>query len=181
MAAFALVRGTGWWRAPLNGFLLAPMIVPGVITAIAIYYVFLQWHLTATFLGFVLAHSVVALPFVVITVGTSLQGVDRRLERAAASLGAGPTATFFHVTLPLIAPGMLTGGLFAFLISFDEAIISLFLSGPFNRTLPVQLYQSVSTTLTPTIAAASTLIIAMSSAILLLTAIVASRRRSKYV
>lgn len=181
MAAFALVRGTGWWRAPLNGFLLAPMIVPGVITAIAIYYVFLQWHLSSTFLGFVLAHTVVALPFVVVTVGTSLQGMDRRLERASASLGAGPTATFLHVTLPLIAPGMFTGALFAFLISFDEAIISLFLSGPFSRTLPVQLYQSVSTTLTPTIAAASTLIITLSTAILLLSAVVASRRRTKHV
>ncbi|TDB85931.1 ABC transporter permease [Actinomadura sp. KC216] len=181
MAAFALTRGRGLWKVPVNGLLLAPMIVPGVIIAIAIYYVFLRWHLSATFPGFVLAHTIIAVPFVVVSVSTSLQGVDRQLERAAASLGASPPVTFVHVTLPLIMPGMLTGALFAFLLSFDEAIISLFLSGPFSRTLPVQLYQSVTTTLTPTIAAASTLIIALSTSLLLLSALIATRRRTKHV
>lgn len=176
-AAFAINRGKGKWRVGLNAFVLAPMIVPGVITAIGIYYVFLQWHLTSNYFGFVFAHTVMALPFVVISVGASLQGLDRRLERASASLGAGPIATFFLVTVPLIMPGMLTGALFAFLLSFDEAIISLFLSGPFAKTLPVQLYQSVTISLTPAIAAASTVIIALSTTILMIAAIIASRRR----
>ncbi|QSR24848.1 polyamine ABC transporter permease [Nocardioides aromaticivorans] len=175
-AAFALARGKGPWRPIVNGFILAPMIVPGVIIAIAIYYIFLRWHLTSTFTGFVLAHTILAIPPVVISVTASLESLDRRLERAAASLGAGPVVTFFQVTLPLIMPGMLTGALFAFLMSFDEAIISLFLAGPFSKTLPVQLYQSVTSSLTPTIAAASTLIIALSTTLLLICALFASRR-----
>lgn len=181
LGAFALVRGRGRWRGPVSAFLMAPMIVPGVITAIGIYYVFLQWHLSATFLGFVLAHTALAIPMVVIPVRASLQGFDRRLERAAASLGAGPVSTFVHVTLPLIAPGVFTGALFAFLISFDEAIVSLFLAGPFARTLPVQLYQSVTSALTPTIAAASTLIIAVSTTLLVLAAVIATRREARNV
>lgn len=179
MAALALTRGKGSWRGPTNAFIMAPMIVPGVILAIAIYYVFLRWHLTSTFTGFVLAHTVVAVPFVVVAVSTSLQGVDRGLERAAASLGASPPVTFLRVTLPLILPGMLTGALFAFLISFDEAIISLFLSGPFGRTLPVQLYQSVTSTITPTVAAASTLIIGVTTFVLLICGAVATRRGAR--
>lgn len=177
MAAFALVRGRGRWRAPAQGLIMAPLIVPGVITAIGIYAVFLRWHLTETFIGFVLAHLVVAVPLVVITVSASLQACDQRLERAAASLGATPLATFFQVTLPTIMPAMLCGALFAFLASFDEAIISLFLSGPFGRTLPVQMYQSVTSSLTPAVAAASTLVLCLSTSLLLIAAIVASRRR----
>ncbi|MFG2446643.1 ABC transporter permease [Nocardia fluminea] len=181
LAALALVRGSGRWRTPANAFIMAPMIVPGVILAIAIYYVFLRWQLSSTYLGFVLAHTVVAIPFVVVPVSTSLQGVDRGLERAAASLGASPLVTFVRITLPLIFPGMVTGALFAFLISFDEAIISLFLSGPFGRTLPVQLYQSAAFSLTPTIAAASTLIIAVTTSLLLICGVVASRRGASSV
>lgn len=181
MGAFALVRGRGAWRAPIAAFLTAPMIVPGVITAIGIYYVFLKWHLAGTFSGFVLAHTALAIPMVLIPVRASLQGFDRRLERASASLGAGPVATFCYVTLPLIAPGILTGALFAFLISWDEAIVSLFLSSPFSRTLPVQLYQSVTSNLTPTIAAASTVIIAVTTNLLVVAGIVAIRREAKHV
>ncbi len=180
-ASLALTRGTGRWLTAVNAFVMAPMIVPGVILAIAVYYVFLRWHLSSTYVGFVLAHTIVAIPFVVVSVTTSLQGVDRGLERAAASLGANPAVTFLRITLPLILPGMLTGALFAFLISFDEAIISLFLSGPFGRTLPVQLYQSVTSTLTPTIAAASTLIIGVTTSLLLICAAIASRRGARNV
>lgn len=181
LAAFALVRGRGRWRVPAQSFLMAPIIVPGVITAIGVYAVFLSWGLTETFAGFVFAHLVLAIPLVITPVSASLQTLDRRLEQAAANLGATPAATFGQVTLPLIMPAMLTGALFAFLTSFDEAIISLFLSGPFNRTLPVQLYQSVTSSLTPTIAAASTLIIVLTTSLLFIAAIIASRRRIKHV
>jgi putative spermidine/putrescine transport system permease protein len=179
LASFALVRGRGPWRAPAQGFLLAPLIVPGVIVALGVYIVFLNWGLTAKFEGFVLAHLVLAVPLVIVPVSASLQTMDRRLEQAAASLGASPLGTFRQVTIPMIMPAVLTGALFAFLTSFDEAIISLFISGPFDRTLPVQLYQSVTSSLTPTIAAASTLVIALSTSLLFIAAIIASRRRIK--
>lgn len=181
LAAFALARSRGRWKASAQGFLLAPMIVPGVITAIAIYSVFLKWHLTETLMGFVLAHTVLAIPLVVISVRASLQTFDRRLEQAAASLGAGPWATWFHVTLPMIMPGVLTGALFAFLTSFDEAIVSLFLSGPTTRTLPVQLYRNMTQMVDVTVAAASTMVIVLSTSALFIGAIIASRRRTKLV
>ncbi|OUZ11175.1 polyamine ABC transporter permease [Aeromicrobium sp. PE09-221] len=159
-AAVALSTGRGAWRGPANGFMLAPMIVPGVITAVGIYYVFLNFGLTQGFWGFVLAHTVLALPFVVVAVSASLNGLDKALVTAAWSLGANRWAAFRQITLPLIAPGILTGALFAFLTSFDEAIVSLFLSGPFARTLPIQIFQSVTADIDPTIAAASTMLLA---------------------
>lgn len=166
-AAMALSSGTGRWRTPARAFLLMPMIVPGVITAIGIYYVFLRVGLTQAYWGFVLAHTVLALPFVVVAVSASLQGLDRRLVQAAWSLGATPWATFRQVTVPIIAPGVLTGALFAFLTSFDEAIVSLFLAGPFSKTLPIQIYQSVTAEVDPTIAAASTMLLVVTTLFIL--------------
>lgn len=179
LAAFALTRGAGIWITPSRIILLAPIIVPGVIVAIAVYYVFLRWHLTQTTMGFVLAHTVHAVPLVIVAVSASLAGFDRGLERAAASLGAGPASTFLRVTLPGIAPGILTGALFAFLTSFDEAIVSLFLSGPGVRTLPVQMYSSITDAVDPTIAAASTMGIAFSTSLLLIAGIVVTRRSAR--
>jgi putative spermidine/putrescine transport system permease protein len=177
VAALALNRGRGPWKGPVRALLLAPIIVPGVIFAIGIYYVFLRWHLANTFLGFVFAHSVLALPLVIIAVTASLAGFDEGLERAAASLGAGPIATFRQVTLPIILPGVLTGALFAFLTSFDEAIVSLFLSSQDNRTLPVQMFQSVTSNVDPTIAASSTMLVVLSTSVLFIGGIIISRRR----
>ena len=162
-AALGLNRAFGSWRGPARGFLLAPIIVPGVITAIGIFYVFLQHGLTQTYWGFVIAHTVMAIPFVVVTVTASLSGFDHQLVKAAQSLGARPLGAFRQVTLPLIAPGVVTGALFAFLTSFDEALITLFLSGPFTRTLPVKIYQSVTQEFDPTVAAASVLLLAVST------------------
>lgn len=166
LGAIGLTNGRGPWRAPTRGLMLAPMIVPQVITAVGVFYVFLKLQLTQTFAGFVLAHTALAIPFVVITVSASLQSFDQQLLRASASLGAGPVRTFFRITLPLIAPGVLISALFAFLTSFDEAIVSLFLAGPFTRTLPVQIYQSVTAEVDPTVAAASTMLLALSTSIL---------------
>lgn len=167
MAAIALVNSHRRWTPFVRGFLVAPMIVPGVVVAVGIYYVFLQWQLTETFVGFVLAHTVLAVPIVIITVGASLQSFDMQLVRASQSLGAGPITTFRTVTLPLILPGVLAGALFAFLTSFDESIVSLFLSGPSTRTLPIQIFQSVTSDLDPTIAAASTVLLALTTTLLL--------------
>ncbi|MCR4512648.1 ABC transporter permease [Aeromicrobium sp. 50.2.37] len=162
-AAVSLSNALGRWATPARAFLLLPMIVPGVITAIGIYYVFLQVGLTQAYWGFVLAHTVLAIPFVVVAVSASLQGLDRRLVNAALSLGANPWAAFRQVTIPIIAPGVLTGALFAFLTSFDEAIVSLFLAGPFSKTLPIQIFQSVTAEVDPTIAAASTMLLVVTT------------------
>lgn len=179
MAAVALSNGRGRWRAPAQALMLAPMIVPGVITAIGIYYVFLKFGLTQSFWGFVLAHTVLAVPFVVISVSASLQGLDRSLVAAAWSLGANRWAAFRQVTLPLIAPGVVTGALFAFLVSFDEAIVSLFLAGPFARTLPIQIFQSVTADIDPTIAAASTMLLALSGLLMLVLGIITVLRNRR--
>jgi putative spermidine/putrescine transport system permease protein len=167
MAAIALVHSRRRWTALARVFLAAPMIVPGVVIAVGMYYVFLRWQLTETFVGFVLAHTVLAIPIVVITVGASLQSFDMQLLRASQSLGAGPLTTFRTVTLPLILPGVLAGALFAFLTSFDESIVALFMSGPTMRTLPIQIFQSVTSSLDPTIAAASTVLLGLTTAVML--------------
>lgn len=167
-ASFAITRSRRRGVAVLQGFLMAPMIVPNVIIALAIYAVFLRWDLVGTVEGLVLAHVVLALPFVVITVSAGLRAVDSRLELAAASLGASPPTIFRRVTLPLIAPGVLSGAVFAFVTSFDEAVISLYLQSPHLRTLPVQMFTSVTADVDPTIAAGSTVIIVVTTALILL-------------
>lgn len=182
MAAIALVNARGSWKGPARGLMLAPMIVPGVITAIGTYYVFLRLGLTQNFWGFVLAHTVLALPFVTIAVTSSLSGLDRSLVIAAWSLGANRWAAFRQITLPIIAPGVLTGTLFAFLTSFDEAMVSLFLVGPFARTLPIQIYQSITAELDPTIAAASTMLLASTAIFMMILGLVTfskNRREEK--
>jgi putative spermidine/putrescine transport system permease protein len=175
-AAIGLVMGRGRWRLPTRGFLLAPAILPGVIVAIGVFSVFLKWGLTQSTTGYVLAHTALAIPLVVVAVSASLANFDRQLILAAHSLGAGSISTFVQVTLPLIAPGVLTGALFAFLTSFDEAVVSLFLSGPFARTLPIQIYQSVTAEIDPTIAAASTMLIALTTISLVVIGLVTSTR-----
>jgi len=177
MAAVALARSRARWVLAARGFLLAPMIVPGVVVAIGIYYLFLRWRLTETTFGFVLAHTMLAIPIVVITVSASLRTFDHQLVRAASSLGAGPLTSFRQVVLPLILPGVLSGALFAFLTSFDESIVALFLSGPGIRTLPIQIYLSVTSALDPTIAAASTLLLVLTTSLLVLIGIVGHFRR----
>ncbi len=177
MAAVAIARSNARWVLATRGFLLAPMIVPGVVVAIGIYYLFLRWRLTETTLGFVLAHTMLAIPIVVITVTASLRTFDYQLVRAASSLGAGPLTSFRRVVLPLILPGVLSGALFAFLTSFDESIVALFLSGPGLRTLPIQIYLSVTSALDPTIAAASTLLLLLTTSLLLVVGVVSHFRR----
>lgn len=165
-AALGLQRsrlpGLGLMRAVI----VAPMVVPLVITAVGVYAVFLPRALIGTELGFVVAHTVLALPFVVVAVSTSLASLDRRLEDAAASLGAAPVTTFFTVTLPHIKPGLMAGSVFAFIASFDELVVSLFLASPLKRTLPVQMYESLEE-VNPTIAAASTLFLLVTTTVML--------------
>ena len=158
--------------------LLAPMVVPGIITAIGIYAVFLRLQLLGTLVGFVVAHTVVALPFVIISVSTSLRGFDTRLELASGSLGAGPVTTFFKITLPLILPGIISGALFAFVTSFDEVVTSLFIKSPYLQTLPVLMYQSVTRDTDPTLAAAATMILILTTAIVLIGLFAIGRKKN---
>jgi putative spermidine/putrescine transport system permease protein len=174
-AALSLDRVRFRFKGVLQGLLLAPMIIPIVIVAVGIYSVFLPRSLTGTDLGFVLAHTMLALPFVIVSVSISLAGFDRRLEDAAASLGASPLVTFLRVTLPNILPGVAAGAIFAFITSFDELVVALFLSSPVKRTLPIEMYTTLET-IDPTIAAASTVLLAATTAVTLLALIFGNAR-----
>lgn len=183
-AAFGLRRLAGLGRffriaqGATTGLLAAPLLVPGIITAIAIYAAFLQWHLVGSDWGFILAHSALAIPFVLISVTSSLQGYDERLSKAAAGLGASPLTTFRRITFPLILPGILAGAIFAFVTSFDEVVIALFLQSPRLRTLPVQMFISVNSDIDPTMAAASTVVMVLTTLLVLLPQILRRKRRS---
>ena len=123
--------------------ILSPLIVPVIVVAIGIYYAYSRYGLVGTPVGLVLAHTCLAVPFVVTSVSASLAGFDRRLEQAALSLGATPWGTFRQVTLPLIRPGVLVGALFAFITSFDELVVALFLSGSGAVTLPRRMWDDL--------------------------------------
>lgn len=161
LATLGLVRLPRAARMLATGLILSPLIMPVIIVAIGIYYAFARYGLVGTPLGLVLAHTCLAVPFVVTSVGASLAGFDRRLEQAALSLGATPWGTFRQVTLPLILPGVLVGALFAFITSFDELVVSLFLSGANAVTLPRRMWEDLRYALDPTIAAVSSLTIVL--------------------
>lgn len=163
LAAFGLDRMKARTAGLLRMLLLVPMVVPGVVLAIGIYAVYLDAQLVGTLPGFVLAHTILGLPFVLIAVSASLEVFDKRLETAAASLGAGALTTFRTVTLPLIAPGILSGLLFAFATSFDEIIVSLFITSPYLKTLPVQIFSSITRDADPTVAAVGTILLIATS------------------
>jgi putative spermidine/putrescine transport system permease protein len=175
LASFALVRGRFRGKGAIYAFLLSPMIVPTVITAIGLYFFFARFKVTGSILAMALGHTVLALPVVVIIMAATLQGFDVRLEQAALSLGAGHLVTLRRITLPLIAPGVLSAALFAFLTSFDELLIPLFLSGVEAQTLTVRVWNSLVLEVDPTIAAVSTFLIGVTSAILAASALL--RRR----
>ena len=165
-AAFGLVRGKFPGKRLLNGFILSPIIVPGIIVAIGIYFVYARLGLIGNPLGLVLAHTCLAIPFVVINVSAALYGFDERLEQAALSLGATPWRCFWQVTFPLIRPGVMAGAVFAFITSFDELLVALFVSGTTAMTLPRLMWQEIRQDIDPTIAAASTLLLVLTTALL---------------
>jgi putative spermidine/putrescine transport system permease protein len=167
LAALGLARLPPLLRTVAAALILSPLIVPVIVVAIGIYYAYSRYGLVGTPIGLVLAHTCLAVPFVVISVGASLAGFDRRLEQAALSLGATPGGTFRQVTLPLIRPGVLTGALFAFITSFDELVVALFLSGSGAVTLPRRMWDDLRFAIDPTIAAVSTLTIVLTASLLL--------------
>jgi mannopine transport system permease protein len=168
LLALALVRGRLPARGLVELLVVGPVIVPHVALAVAMFLVFEQLRLTGTLLGFAMAHTVLALPFVVFTVLAALYRFDAELERAALSCGAGPVASFFHVTLPLIAPGVVSAALFAFVISFDEAVVSFFISGLDRKTLPRKMFEDIDYNISPTLAAVATMLTVLTVAALLL-------------
>jgi putative spermidine/putrescine transport system permease protein len=158
LAALGLVRGRFPGRGLVNALVMSPLIVPTVVTAIGMYFVFVRWRLAGSFLGLVLAHTVLCLPFVVVNVASGLQNLDQSLELAARSLGARPGQVFRRVTLPLILPGVVAGALIAFAFSWDEVVVAIFLSTPITRTLPAVMWGEVQTRIDPTSAAVATMI-----------------------
>jgi putative spermidine/putrescine transport system permease protein len=161
LAALGIGRLPKALRLPASALIVSPLIVPAIIAAIGIYYMFARYGLVGTQLGLILAHTCLAVPFVFISVSASLAGIDPRLEQAALSLGATPSGTFFQITLPLIRPGVLAGALFAFVTSFDELIVALFISGSGAVTLPRRMWDDLLYQIEPTIAAVSTLTIVL--------------------
>ncbi|HZS90261.1 MAG TPA: ABC transporter permease [Chloroflexota bacterium] len=166
-AAVGLVRGRFPGRSLINALALAPMIIPEIIFAVAVFYAFAAVHLVGNIQGLIIAQVAVGIPFVVINVSSALYGVDERLERAAQSLGASPLRAFLSITLPLIRPAVLAGALFAFLSSWDDLLVPLFLSGPTSVTLPLKMWQGLRDSIDPTVSAASTLLIVVSTLLLL--------------
>jgi ABC-type spermidine/putrescine transport system permease subunit II len=158
-------------RNLMRALVMAPLMVPVVVIAVGLYVVFLRTGLNGTFLGLVIGHTVVTFPYATVVIGAALGEVDRRLEQAAIGLGANPVRAFVEVTLPLIAPGVVVSALFAFLVSFDEVVIAIFVTGPETATLPRQIWDGIRFDLTPTIAAVATLLIALSGLMLLLSEI----------
>jgi len=176
LTALGLVRGRYPGRAFFTALVLSPLIVPVVVIAIGMYFVYTSWHLAGTLLGLILAHSTLAIPFVVVNVSVSLRTFDRTLELAAQNLGAGPIRTFFRVTLPIISPSIVAGALFAFITSWDEVVTSIFLSSPIVRTLPVVMWGQVRGSIDPTIAAVATMLTGVTLAVL--TVMLLVRRRA---
>jgi putative spermidine/putrescine transport system permease protein len=176
LAAIGLARGRLPGREAITGFLISPMVVPLIITGVGVYFFFAELGLNASYPGLILAHSVLAVPFVVITVTATLEGFDPTLVRAAQSLGAGPLTTFRKVTLPLISPGVASGAVFAFAISFDEVVVTVFVAGPAQRTLPREMFAGLRENISPAILAVATLLVVI--ALLLMVTVALLKRRS---
>jgi putative spermidine/putrescine transport system permease protein len=166
LAALGIRRLPRPLRILVTGLILSPLIVPIIVVAIGLYYAYARFGMVGTPLAMVLAHTCLAVPFVVTSVSASLAGIDPRLEQAALSLGATPRAAFWQVTLPLIQPGVLVGALFAFITSFDELVVALFLSGSGAVTLPRRMWDDLRFQIDPTIAAVSTLVIVLTAALM---------------
>ena len=165
------------FRKLIMAIMISPLIVPLIITASGMFFFFAKLNLVSTYAGLILAHTILGLPFVVITVTATLVGFDASLTRAAASLGGGPVRNFFKVQMPLILPGVISGALFAFITSFDEVVIVLFIGGPDQITLPRQMWSGIRQEISPTILSVATILVILS--ICLLTVVELLRRRSE--
>lgn len=197
LAALGLARSEMPARKAVMAILISPMIVPIVISATGVFFFYSNpgfplprpslsppgvelvwdWRLAGTYLGIILAHTTLGIPFVIITVTATLVGFDRSLLRAAASLGAGPVRTFFRIQMPLILPGVISGALFAFVTSFDEVVMVLFIGAHDQQTIPRAMWNGIREQLSPSILAVATILVVVSIA--LLVAVELLRRRSE--
>ena len=177
LAAIGLSQPHVPFRRAIMAILISPMIVPLIISAAGMYFFYSRIGMQGTYFGVVLAHAALGIPFVIITVTATLVGFDRSLTRAAANMGADPVTTFFRVQMPLILPGVISGGLFAFITSFDGVVGVLFVGSAGQKTLPWQMFTGLREQISPTILAVATILVAIS--ICLLTVLELLRRRSE--
>jgi putative spermidine/putrescine transport system permease protein len=167
LASVALVRFNLTGRKAIFILLILPIVVPEIITALAIYFVFARAQFTGSLLSIAIAQSILALPYVILVVSPALRNLDPQFEQAARSLGAGPLRTFRFVIFPLLRPSIIAAALFGFLASFDNLLVALFLAGPGAITLPIKMWEGLRLEINPLIAAVSTIEIIFSIVILL--------------
>jgi len=177
LAAIGLSQSHVPFRGAIMAILISPMIVPLIISAAGMYFFYSRIGIQGTYIAVVLAHAALGTPFVIITVTATLVGFDKSLVRAAANMGADPVTTFFKVQMPLILPGVISGGLFAFITSFDEVVVVLFVGSASQKTLPWQMFTGLREQISPTILAVATVLVTIS--ILLLTTLELLRRRNE--
>jgi putative spermidine/putrescine transport system permease protein len=177
IAAMGLSRPEMPFRKLIMAILISPMIVPIIITATGLFFFYSDIGLSGTYFGLIMAHATLGIPFVIITVTATMMGFDRSLIRAAQNMGAGPVTTFFKVQLPLITPGVVSGGLFAFVTSFDEVVVVLFVGSHEQQTIPRQMWNGIREQISPSILAVATILVIFS--ICLLTVVELLRRRSE--
>jgi putative spermidine/putrescine transport system permease protein len=177
IAALGLSKPYMPYKNAIMAMLISPMVVPLIISAAGMYFFYSSLGLTSTFPGIILAHTALGTPFVIITVTATLVGFDQTLVRASANLGADPTTTFFKIIMPLIAPGVISGALFAFITSVDEIVIVYFIAGPEQKTVPLKMFSGIREEISPTILAVASILVGIS--ILLLTTLEMIRRRNE--
>ena len=177
LTAVGLARVQFPGKGLLMSVLIAPMVVPIVVVGVACYLFFARLGLADSYVGLIVVHAALGAPFVLTTVLATLQGFNHNLVRASLSLGAGPVETFFRVTLPVIAPGVISGALFAFATSFDEVVVTLFVAGPEQVTLPRQMFTGIRENISPTIAAVATLLTIFTTGLMLALEWIRGRRR----
>lgn len=179
LAAFGMVRQGPRVAGFFGLVFLLPMIVPVIIYAVSAYVQFSGWGLVGNYAGLVVTHTALAAPLVVVTMSATLRNFDWRLVRAAYSHGATPLQTFRYVVLPNIVPGLVSGALFAFIISFDEVVVTLFLATPSQTTLPLQLFSSIRDEVTPVVTSASAFMIVVSMGIMLVIEVIRRRKEGE--
>jgi putative spermidine/putrescine transport system permease protein len=177
LAALGLSRPEMPFRRAIMAILISPMIVPIIITATGLFFFYSATGLANSYVGIIMAHATLGIPFVIITVTATLVGFDHSLTRAAANLGADPTTTFFKITMPLILPGVISGALFAFVTSFDEVVVVLFVAAHDQQTIPRQMWNGIREQISPAILSVATILVVVSIALLATVEIL--RRRSE--
>jgi putative spermidine/putrescine transport system permease protein len=177
LAAVGMARTRFAFKGVLMSLLIAPMVVPIIVVGVGTYLFFAPLGLGDSYTALIIVHAALGAPFVLTTVLATLQGFDQNLLRASLSLGENPLRSFFRITLPVIAPGVISGALFAFATSFDEVVVALFLAGPEQLTLPRQMFNGIRENISPTIAAVATLLIVFTTSLLLALEWLRGRRR----